>query len=169
MQTPNDLVNQSWFTYLTVPQQQLMQTSALLLEQAEAAFNVPDFGYIVFPAAKAYEGVLKKYLLDTGLIDAQGYSSRRFRIGRALNPDIRHSHQDEYWLYDDLSQVCGENLARQLWDAWIECRNHIFHFFPGQHEIISLPEAKARLEQIMAAMNALVSCYHDQHQKETHV
>lgn len=164
MQTPNDLVSKRWFTYLTVPQQQLLQTSVLLLAQAEAEFNVPDFGYIIFPAAKAYEGVLKKYLLDMELIDERTHADRRFRIGRALNPDVRNSHQDEYWLYDDISQVCGENLARQIWETWLECRNHIFHFFPGQQEITTLPEARIRVEQIMATLDSLVMCYDQNYQ-----
>ena len=167
MQTPNDLVQESWFRYLSPSQQQLMQTSLLLLEQAETDFLAPDYGYIIFSAAKAYEGLLKKYLLDTDLIDRQTYGDRRLRIGRALNPDVRHSHRDEYWLYDDVSRLCGEGMAAQIWQTWLDCRNHIFHFFPEQEETISLSEARRRVEQIIETLQALVACY-DQNNKERH-
>lgn len=161
-----DLEHQDWYSYLSPVQKQLLETSLTLLDHAREV-AVPDYGYLIFPAAKAYEGILKKYLYDVGLLDQKAYQDKKFRIGRALNPDIRNSHQDEDWYYDDVAQVCGEPMAREIWDTWLECRNHIFHFFPGEDEIVTLDHAQTKIFQIMTTLQSLIACYNHS-TKENH-
>jgi len=108
--------------------------------------------------AKAYEGFLKKYLLDLGLIDEKTHDSRRFRIGRALNPDVHRNQRDEYWLYDDIEHICGKPLAKQLWQTWLECRNRVFHFFPQEKGKIDLENARKKLDIMTETMENAVSC-----------
>jgi len=108
--------------------------------------------------SKAYEGFLKQFLRDLGLITEKVYQSRRFRIGRALNPDIKPSQRNEYWLYDDITKTCGEDLARDLWEAWLSCRNRLFHFFPKHDRSITLAQAKERLLQLSGVMARALNC-----------
>lgn len=150
---------QAWFRFLPVDLQKLFELTLVLYEQQlENSQSFNDYSFLVFTAGKAYEGFLKYYLLKFGLISQELYNSRRLRIGRVLNPDVKLSQRDEYWLYDDLVRVCTPSLAKQIWLAWLECRNKIFHYFPDKPTELSLTEAAARIEQITAAIEAAVSC-----------
>ncbi len=161
-----DIDQASWFLYMDVGQQHLVKTALFLLEDAENMLHTEpfpdyaDYSYCIFPAAKAFEGLLKKYLRDEQLITQDTFNDRRFRIGRALNPDVRESHRDERWLYDDVSQFCGEGLANQIWQAWLECRNHVFHYFADEIKPVSLEEARWKVVQILECIDAVTSCYY---------
>jgi len=159
MQTLTQLQQQNWYRYLDARQQALVMTSAQLLTQAQG-FDppLPDYSYLVFPVSKAYEGFLKKFLLDLNLISKRAYVDRHFRIGRSLNPDVRKNQRDEYWLYDDVERQCGQETARLLWNAWLECRNQIFHYFPDKPRLLDLAAAISRLELLENAMEAAVDC-----------
>lgn len=137
------LIDQSW-DLLSVEQRQ----------QADRA----DYGFIVFPMAKAYEGYVKDWLLAQGLISHQTWSSQRFRLGRSLNPDVSPPQRDHWWLFDDVSRVCGQALARSIWTAWLECRNHVFHYFPDASKAMTLPEAEACLHQLNQTMHEAQEC-----------
>lgn len=117
-----------------------------------------DYSFIVFPIATAYEGFLKQYFFELGLINKSTYEGKRFRIGRALNPDIHPRGRDEFWLYDDLQRKCGSQAATELWDTWLTCRNGIFHFFPLQDSKLTLSEAKQHIEKILGAIRLAQSC-----------
>ena len=153
-----DIKTQTWYSFLTDAERQLIDTSFQLLAQINQD-TYTDYSFIVFPMAKAYEGFLKTYLLDLGLISQHVYESRRFRIGRALNPDINNGQRDDLWLFDDVARVCGLEMAREMWDAWIECRNQVFHFFPLQHQQLTHAAAQAKLHQIAMAMDGAVRCH----------
>jgi hypothetical protein len=154
------LQGQSWYQQLHPDQQQLLALAWQLYEDEahSPSHHRVDYSFVVFTAAKAYEGYLKDLLLSLHLIDATDHTSRRFRIGRALNPDVGNGQRDEWWLYDDLSGYCGEELGRQLWETWLVCRNHLFHYFPGEAHFLSLPEAKSCLEMIQASIAAATAC-----------
>lgn len=147
----------AWYHYLTRGQQVLVDTSLDLSKRRQQLLDLKDYSFIVFPMAKAYEGFLKKVLFDLYLIDQVTYQGRRFRIGRALNPDVRAHQRDEQWLYDDLSQRFGADLTRQLWDTWLKCRNRIFHFFPDKEQYLSLQEAEAHLLMMVEVMSLIVA------------
>lgn len=117
-----------------------------------------DYGFLLFPAAKAYEGFLKLFLLQLRLITQDQYASQRFRIGRSLNPDLVPSQRDEWWLYDDVAKTCGQAVARQLWQTWLEGRNHVFHFFPGSVKNLTLAEATKVLEMIESSIGLALQC-----------
>ena len=142
-----------WFIYLDHWQQDLVSTSFFLLNHFADEPQLKDFSFIIFPMAKAYEGFLKKMLLDLELITPHTYNSRRFRIGRALNPDVALNQRDAWWLYDNVEQHLGSDVARQMWQAWLDCRNHIFHFFPDGKQQVTWSEASDRLEQMQNIIN----------------
>ena len=153
------IISESWFKFLTPWQQQLAKLSwQLLIREQQSSDYWCDYSFILFSMSKVYEGFLKKLLYEMELIDQQTYEGRRFRIGRALNPNVAVKHRDQYWLYDNLSELCGSELADNLWMAWTECRNQVFHFFPGGKKAMSLEEAKNRLEQLADVMSQAVSC-----------
>ncbi len=153
------VVATGWFLYLEPLQQKLVK-HALELYRRELTLdsNLPDYSFLVFTLSKAYEGFLKKYLRDLELISVKVYEGRKFRIGRALNPDVHTNHRDQYWLYDDLAQVCGPELARQLWETWLQCRNRVFHYFPNDPNIIDLETAEKFLLMLISAMEKAVAC-----------
>ncbi len=152
----------TWFLFLT-PKQQVQAELAIKLYQREVEQHTDfvDYSYIVFMMAKVYEGFLKRYFLQLGLISKDQYYDRRFRIGRALNPDVSQRHQDEHWLFDDVAHECGEDVARQLWETWLKSRNHIFHFFPDKDDSLSLSEAREHMEKITQAMDDAVRCKYE--------
>ena len=143
-----------WFDYLSGDLKVLAETTFILLEQAQNQHpDLLDYSYIIFPLSKAYEGYLKQLLLDLNLINGDTFYDKHFRLGRALNPDIRQNQRDEFWLYDDVAKVCGHELSRRFWNAWLDFRNGVFHFFPKKSSFYSLPQIErmvSDLSQVMA-------------------
>ncbi len=150
---------QDWYTGMASWQKELVRISLELLSREERMHsNFADYSFIVFSMAKAYEGFLKDFFLKVGLIDQQTYVDKRFRIGKALNPDISPSHRDNEWVYADIANVCGPELARDMWNTWLECRNRIFHYFPDNEKKITLTEAEEKIGMIADMMNGMTRC-----------
>ena len=101
---------------------------------------------------------LKNFLLDLNLVSERACYDKHFRIGRSLNPDVRQNQRDEFWLYDDVSRKCGKEVARLLWEAWLKCRNQVFHYFPDKPQLLNLETAISRLKLLEEAMEAAVNC-----------
>ncbi len=139
----------------------LVEESFTLLEREERLQGeLHDYSFVVFPMAKAYEGFLKKLLLDMKLIDKRQYYGEHFRIGRALNPSLPKRYRAG-WVYGRLVESCqgNEELPLFLWEVWKRARNRIFHFFPDHHEFISLEEAREMIEKLAEGMErALEGC-----------
>lgn len=151
--------SEAWYQYLGDWQKKLMDVTSQLLDRCQADQNAfADYSFLVFPVAKAYEGFLKKILFDLGLINQDTYEGRRFRIGRALNPDVSYNQRDQYWLFDNLERICSTAVARQIWEAWLHCRNRVFHFFPKDDGLLSFDEAVERIEELVQAMRAGTAC-----------
>jgi hypothetical protein len=111
---------------------------------------------VVFPAAKGYEGFLKKLFFDLGFISEADYLGKRWRVGKALNPFLEKELRNES-VYDKVVDYCGgKELADILWETWVDCRNTVFHFFPKGRNTINLTEARAKLEMIVGAIDAAV-------------
>lgn len=145
----------TWFCYLDEPQQELVSVSFSLLDKQQALTGLVDYSFIVFSMSKAYEGFLKKVFFDLGLINKETYEGRKFRIGRALNPDIRVGQRDEDWLYDNVAAKFGKSLARQLWDTWLLCRNRVFHYFHDNNHFLTFTEATQRIAMMVATMETV--------------
>lgn len=142
------------YRYLEKDVQELLDESFLLLKLfAEEPGKFKDYSFVVFPAAKAYEGFLKKLFLDNGFITEDDYYGKRFRIGKALNPYLEKEIREES-VYDRIVAHCGgKRLADLFWETWKSCRNVVFHWFPNEKNIVTLPEAKAKLEMIIQAID----------------
>lgn len=153
------LTQQLWFRQLIHSHQELISQSFFLLEREQRLKgNLADYSFVIFPCAKAYEGFLKWYLWRLKYIDDETYYGRKFRIGRSLNPDLPKRLQNGDWLYDELAKHCGEVLIRQMWDAWIQCRNHVFHFYPNQQNHLTLSVVEKKLQLMTQVMERLVLC-----------
>ncbi len=133
---------------------ELLDESFLLLKLfEEESGKFKDYSFVVFPAAKAYEGFLKKLFLDKGFITKDDYYGKRFRIGKALNPSLDKDVRNES-VYDKIVEYCGgKTLADFFWETWKSCRNTVFHWFPNEKNIVTLPEARAKLEMIVKAID----------------
>ena len=149
-----DLKNRVWWEGMDDGIIDLLNESRILIE------NVPlwtekfiDYSFIVFPAAKAYEGFLKKVFLDRGFITSEDYYGKHFRIGKALNPSLEPKYRAES-VYDKVTDFCGgeRSLADRMWETWKNCRNMIFHFFPNEKNAVSFEEAKDRVNEIISTM-----------------
>lgn len=150
-----------WWRYLEEDLQELLKQSFLLVEIEEArgegsSLHRPefhDYSFVVFPAAKAYEGFLKKVFLDRGFITSEDYKGKRFRIGKALNPALDRKIYGSN-VYDKIVKFCGSNsLADRLWETWRDSRNILFHWFPNEQNAIDFKEAKVRIEKIIDTMD----------------
>lgn len=150
-----------WWNYLHDDLKELIKESALMAERVEnwkEKFN--DYSFIVFPAAKAYEGFLKTLFLDLGFISENDFYGQRFRVGKALNPALDTRYREKESVYDQMTNFCkGKELADYLWDTWKQCRNLLFHWFPGEKNAISYKEAQEKILLIFNAMDmAFESC-----------
>lgn len=138
----------------------LKQSVAMIAEVPAWQEKYHDYSFIVFPAAKAYEGFLKKLFFEMGFINKEAYLGKRFRIGKALNPYLDNELRSSESVYDRVITHCGgKELADQLWDAWTNCRNLLFHWFPDERNAISFEEATKRVSEIVLAMDrAFLDC-----------
>lgn len=167
----NKLNKKSWWAYMEDDIQELLKESYMLIDSVigwEQSFS--DYSFIVFPAAKAYEGFLKRLFYDLDLISKRDYLGKRFRIGKALNPSLDRKRYKGESVYDKLIEHCsGEDLAKHLWKTWKTCRNRLFHWFPEEKQAISYEEAKARVERIINSIDmAFEDCVIDKN-KETDI
>ena len=144
--------------YLLPEQQEIIEDCEKLIEDAHLHPKMlTDYSYIVFPMAKVYEGFLKKFLLDTGLIYQQQYESDHFRIGKVLNPNLP-DHLKIEGLYDKICAHVGRSeLADRFWNTWKRGRNLLFHYFPGNLQRITLLEAIEIAQEISSTMSLAVT------------
>lgn len=151
------LESKSWWNYLGEDIQKLILTSKFIYDAVESwGVDLPggqkkfhDYSFVIFPAAKAYEGFLKKMFLDLGFISEEDYFGKRFRIGKALNPSLIKELRGES-VYEKIVHYCnGPKLADDLWETWRLCRNLPFHWFPNEKNAITLSEARDRIEMII--------------------
>lgn len=144
-----------WWDYLHEDLKELLRESVLLVgrvENWEEKFH--DYAFIVFPAAKAYEGFLKTFFLDLGFIKSEDYYGKRFRVGKALNPALDRRYRKKEGVYDQIVKYCkGRTLADNLWTTWKECRNLLFHWFPNEKNAISFKEAEDKVTLILNTMD----------------
>ena len=162
--------NQIWLTKVADVERQLLIEADFLLDREKKQSANPlivDYGFLVFPAAKAYEGFLKTYLFRNGLITPAMYQSEHFRIGKALNPDLPVKYREDGWVWDDLARLYGEDVPSRLWSTWRKCRNHVFHFKPDRLRFYSLLEAQIKLELIFSTIELCIDrennmSYHQQ-------
>lgn len=158
--------DQEWFGYLEPTMRELVEEAYYLLDREEmGGEELVDYSFVVFPMAKAYEGFVKKFLHDVGLISEKTYLSRHFRIGRSLNPNLPMKYRDGWWLFDDLERMCEEagrggceKYPRMMWRAWREGRNKTFHYFAGRERLVTLEEARRLVDGFREVMEMSVGC-----------
>ena len=158
----HNYVDQEWFLYLTHPMQDLVvQAFGLLSREKEQNNGYHDYSFVVFPLAKAYEGFLKKVLVEMGFSDKETVYGRHFRIGKSLNPDLPKKFRREDWLYAELDgrfDLRGDDrLAGELWAVWREGRNLLFHYFPEHEGFIALAEAEGIMGRIVGVMERVAA------------
>ena len=143
----------AWWGYMEEPMRDLMRQCFEQIKEEETNFhNYSDYSFVVFPAAKAYEGFLKKLFLDMGLISRMQYVGEHFRIGRALSPTLPKRYRSG-WVFGKLVASCdGGELPMQMWGVWKKARNIVFHYFPGKEGKLTLVDAKARVSDIVKIM-----------------
>ncbi len=159
----DSLKNKPWWVYLEHDLQELLTQSLTLIKTVEKWKRDPstspgqefhDYAFIVFPAAKAYEGFLKKLFLDMGFISEKQYYGKRFRVGKALNPALERRIRERESVYDKIVGYCdGSELGDFLWETWKQCRNLLFHWFPKERNAISFDGAKKRVFMIVDAID----------------
>lgn len=150
-----NLKEKVWYEYVHEDIIELLNESFLLTELAsnwDGQFH--DYSFVVFPAAKAFEGFLKKLFLDLGFISRDEYYGKRFRIGKALNPNLEKELRARESVYDKLVHFCGgRQLADILWNTWRQCRNTLFHWFPDEKTAINFAEAEQRIAVVIASID----------------
>ncbi|MGD8744020.1 MAG: hypothetical protein PVJ52_00305 [Candidatus Woesebacteria bacterium] len=175
MSSHYNLKDHPWWDYLHEDLRELLWQSLALIEVVEkwekeehhigmrkkakdkisaTSKHFHDYSFVVFPAAKGYEGFLKTLFLDLGFIKEDDYYGKRFRVGKALNPHLDKRYRKKESVYDKMVDFCGgTDLADVLWRAWKKCRNILFHWFPNEKNAISFKEAKGKVGIILNAMD----------------
>jgi hypothetical protein len=151
------LEKKSWWSYLDPGIRDLLMEAQMLLTSSSSWKDTySDYSFIVFPAAKAYEGFLKKLFLDLGFINQEEFLGDRYRIGKALNPFLEKEIRETEGVYDKLVEYCGgKGLADQLWYTWKNSRNLLFHWFPNEKNTVDLGEAEERYRLIISSIDAV--------------
>lgn len=151
----NNLEKKPWWNYLSHDLRELLTESYILLKKVKKWNQVfHDYSFVVFPAAKAYEGFLKTLFLEMGFINKNDYYGKRFRIGKALNPSLDPEIREKESVYDRIVEYCGgKSLSDELWDTWKRCRNLLFHWFPKEKNAIDYGEAKERFAKVINAID----------------
>ncbi len=161
MEAVDELSKKPWWGYLEGDLQRLITTSYFLSDVVKGwGADLPggrqefhDYSFVVFPAAKAYEGFLKKLFVDLKFITEDDYYGKHFRIGKSLNPSLPKEIRVDS-VYEKIVKYCGgKKLADNLWETWRVCRNLTFHWFPNEKNIITLPEARERVEMVVTAID----------------
>jgi hypothetical protein len=154
---------EEWYGYLDHGMADLVDQSITLMfdEKQRERKRFHDYSYLVFPIAKAYEGFLKKFLYDAGLVDEKLFTDKHFRIGRSLNPELPEKYRDDDWVYEIVEDMCKRHgvadLAGLMWGAWREARNMLFHyFFPDHERFLSFEGAKERIDKVKMVMKKVV-------------
>lgn len=149
------LYKYDWWKSLDEDLQELLLESFKLAEvSAKWEDEYHDYAFIVFPAAKAYEGFLKGLFLDLGFITQEDYEGKHFRIGKALNPSLEKSLREKESVYDKIVLFCNDpQLANKLWSVWKNSRNLLFHWFPNEKNSIGYRDAVERVSEIVDAFD----------------
>ena len=150
--------NSKLWSYMAPEIRDLVEDGEIILNfvyENKQKSDISDYSFIVFPFAKAYEGFLKRFFWDVGLISEDEYYGDEIRIGRLLNP----SYDGNSSIY---SKVCkgskgGKNVAQRLWDAWKRGRNSVFHYFPHNFRKLEYNEALDIINDLISAMAEVVS------------
>ncbi|EKE12352.1 MAG: hypothetical protein ACD_13C00233G0003 [uncultured bacterium] len=161
METLEQLELRPWWKYLGEDIQKLLLTSGFIYDAVESwGGDLPggkekfhDYSFVLFPAAKAYEGFLKKLFLEMDFITQEDYYGKRFRIGKALNPSLTKEFISESVYQKLVNFNHSKKLADNLWETWRLCRNLPFHWFPNEKNAVTLPEAKERIGMIVNAID----------------
>jgi hypothetical protein len=152
--------------YLSPWQRALAGDGEFLLKDSlvHADAEPTDFSYLVFPFAKLYEGFLKQLFLDLDLISANQYFSDKFRIGKALSPNLA-SMRTGYSVYREFDKRFQKGLATRLWHTWKEGRNLVFHYFPHNYRALTRAQAENLITGIIETMDEAVKLTHVRPQK----
>jgi hypothetical protein len=147
----DELEKKPWWNYIHQDLRGLLMESTLLVDKVGAwEEKFDDYAFVVFPAAKAYEGFLKTLFLDLGFISEKRFYGKRFRVGKALNPSLNRRLMKKVGVYDKLVDFCGaDDLPKKMWNTWKTCRNLLFHWFPNEKNVIDFNEAKQRVEKVI--------------------
>ena len=141
--------------YITPEVRDLIEDGEVVLNfvyenKERSKVRISDYSFMVFPFAKAFEGFLKRFFWDAGLITEGEYFSDEIRIGRLLNP----GYEDNSSVY---RKICGgKEIPDKLWKAWKRGRNLVFHYFPHNFRRLGYNEALDVVNEIIKAMDAVV-------------
>lgn len=146
------------WNYLSSQERILADDGAFLVSDCAIHTNQEptDYSYLVFPFAKLYEGFLKDVFWDLGIIEERDYRSNHFRIGKVLSPNLVR-RLGKRSAFGQIRNRYGEALADQLWHAWKEGRNLVFHYFPSDFRLLSKEQAIACITTLVIAMETCVA------------
>ena len=141
------------YNYISPEQKDLLTEGQHLLEYAKSdtAHKYKDYSFVVFPFAKAYEGFLKQFFLDSGYISKEDYASKYFRVGKVLSPNLVKRLKNRS-VYKQLSDNVGHEIGDLIWATWRRGRNQVFHYFPHNLRSLDLQEAEDIINQILTTM-----------------
>lgn len=156
------LEDRIWWDYIHEDLKELLKQTLLLLKLIkndngkllEGDKDFHDYAFVIFPAAKAYEGFLKTLFHDLEFITDEEFYGKRFRVGKALNPALENHLREKESVYDKLVNFChGHDLPNAMWNTWKRGRNLLFHWFPNEKNVIDFNQAEEIFREILDTMD----------------
>jgi len=62
--------------------------------------------------------------------------------------------------------MLNHDLAQEIWQTWLQCRNHVFHFFPNGEQKLNFAEAVNCLNQMQNVMKTTITLIEERHEKK---
>lgn len=141
-----------------------MQSHFLLHREknSDYVYSFDDYSFVVLPAAKSYEGVLKKILVHIGLVTEQELLENP---GMALNSyfDPVNNKSISSSLKDKARDRAVPHI---IYSTYQECRNEILHYDSYRDNKITLDDAEFYIKRIDDAISKAYNTFIGRKQKK---
>ncbi len=143
-----ELIGGKAFNFLWVLDQKYLCSSLCLIKITEQQ-DIPEYSGVVTQASKAFEGFLKKLLLDKGVITWQVLEEKQERIGGDTLDNLK-----KHLPFPKRQKTIIPTLQRE----WELSRNQLMHSDPV--EPLELSNIEAAKERFDAITKAIQEAYH---------
>lgn len=110
-----------------------------------------EWSFIITPAAKAYEGILIRIMIEKGEIDERELNSKRVSIGRLYQDSYKGKKRIEAPAKKYLLRKVDKNGVNKLYTDWDFSRNKVLHF-DKNFLVEDFEEAKSIVEAIYGSI-----------------
>lgn len=118
--------------------------------------QVSDYSFLILPTAKAYEGILKKILINKGMLKEEGLKNNpNVNVGSFFNP---LGNEAVFKILRDKAR--DKSIPHVIYSTYQECRNQLLHYdLYRDNRVKSIDEARFIYQRIIDAINKVYSTF----------